>query len=196
MYKSLLSTIVGSGQTNLSQLYFSRLSLAMPAKLNFSKTPASVRLVSSRTVSTSTGISGCYEPHRQTAMPGQKSIYETFLVGADLTVQKTTSWATSRNEDMVWYRYRSCNWKRHMQRFLAVLQFGSNKHPLSPSAILTPFSLSFFSVCSRCQREGWREGVGLNQKRRQQKEWPSFQYIPFYEQAPPATQTKKTKSER
>jgi hypothetical protein len=31
-------------------------------------------------VSTSTGISGCYQPHRQTAMPGQKSIYETFLV--------------------------------------------------------------------------------------------------------------------
>jgi hypothetical protein len=52
----------------------------MPAKLNFFKTPAPVRLVSSRTVSTSTGISGCYQPHRQTAMPGQKSIYETFLV--------------------------------------------------------------------------------------------------------------------
>ncbi len=51
----------------------------MPAKLNFFKTPASVRLVSSRTVSTSTGISGCYQPHRQTAMLGQKSIYETFL---------------------------------------------------------------------------------------------------------------------
>ncbi len=34
---------------------------------------------SSRPVSTSTGISGCYQPHRQTAMPGQKSIYETFL---------------------------------------------------------------------------------------------------------------------
>jgi hypothetical protein len=30
-------------------------------------------------VSTSTGISGCYQPHRQTAMPGQKSIYKTFL---------------------------------------------------------------------------------------------------------------------
>jgi hypothetical protein len=38
--------IVGSGQTNLSHLYFSRLSLAMPAKLNFFKTPTSVRLVS------------------------------------------------------------------------------------------------------------------------------------------------------
>ncbi len=80
MYTSPLSTIVGKGQTNLGQLYFSRLSLAMPAKLNFFKTPASVRLVSSRTVSTSTGISGCYQPHRQTAMPGQKSIYETFLL--------------------------------------------------------------------------------------------------------------------
>ncbi len=34
--------IVGSGQTNLSHLYFSRLSLAMPAKLNFFKTPTSV----------------------------------------------------------------------------------------------------------------------------------------------------------
>ncbi len=39
------STIVGWGQTNLSQLYFSRLSLAIPAKLNFFKTPASVWLV-------------------------------------------------------------------------------------------------------------------------------------------------------
>ena len=37
--------ILGSGQTNLSHLYFSRLSLAMPAKLNFFKTPTSVRLV-------------------------------------------------------------------------------------------------------------------------------------------------------
>jgi hypothetical protein len=37
--------IVGSGQTNLSHLYFSWLSLAMPAKLNFFKTPTSVRLV-------------------------------------------------------------------------------------------------------------------------------------------------------
>jgi hypothetical protein len=37
--------VVGSGQTNLSHLYFSRLSLAMPAKLNFFKTPTSVRLV-------------------------------------------------------------------------------------------------------------------------------------------------------
>ncbi len=52
----------------------------MPAKLNFFKTPASVQLVSSRTVPTSSGISGCYKPHRQTAIPGQKSIYETFLV--------------------------------------------------------------------------------------------------------------------
>jgi hypothetical protein len=37
--------IVGSGQTNLIHLYFSRLSLAMPAKINFFKTPSSVRLV-------------------------------------------------------------------------------------------------------------------------------------------------------
>jgi hypothetical protein len=34
-------------------------------------------------VSTSTGISGCYQPHRQTAMPGQKSTYETFLCAAE-----------------------------------------------------------------------------------------------------------------
>ncbi len=34
----------------------------MPAKLNFFKTPASERLVSSRSVSTSTGISGCFQP--------------------------------------------------------------------------------------------------------------------------------------
>ncbi len=37
--------IVGSGQTNLSHLYFSRLSLAKTAKLNFFKTPTSVWLV-------------------------------------------------------------------------------------------------------------------------------------------------------
>ncbi len=42
---SVHQPIVGSGQTNLSHLYFSRLSLAMPAKLNFFKTPTSVRLV-------------------------------------------------------------------------------------------------------------------------------------------------------
>ncbi len=41
--------------------FFSRLSLAVPAKLNFFKTPASVRLVSSRYVSTSTGILGCFQ---------------------------------------------------------------------------------------------------------------------------------------
>ncbi len=44
--------IVGWGQTNLTHLYFSRLSLPMLAKLNFFKTPASERLVSSRSVST------------------------------------------------------------------------------------------------------------------------------------------------
>jgi hypothetical protein len=54
--------IVGWGQTNLSHLYFSRLSLAMSAKLNLFKTPASEQLVSSRSVSTSTGISGCFQP--------------------------------------------------------------------------------------------------------------------------------------
>ncbi len=35
------STIASWGQTNLSQLDLSRLSLAKPAKLNFFKTPAS-----------------------------------------------------------------------------------------------------------------------------------------------------------
>ncbi len=34
----------------------------MPAKLNFFKTPVSVQLVSSRAVSTPTGISGCFQP--------------------------------------------------------------------------------------------------------------------------------------
>ncbi len=34
----------------------------MLAKLNFFKTPASVRLVSSRALSTSTAISGCFQP--------------------------------------------------------------------------------------------------------------------------------------
>jgi hypothetical protein len=64
------STIVGQSQTNLSQLCFSRLSLAMPAKLNFFKTPSSVRLVSSRPVSTSTGISGCFQPGQAKSVPG------------------------------------------------------------------------------------------------------------------------------
>jgi 4-aminobutyrate aminotransferase-like enzyme len=35
------STLAGRGETNLSQLYLSRLSLALPAKLNSFKTPAS-----------------------------------------------------------------------------------------------------------------------------------------------------------
>jgi hypothetical protein len=66
----------------------------MPAKLNFFKTPASIRLVSSQTVSTSTGLSGCYQPHRQTAMPGQKSIYETFLVySQDRSILHIFSWS-------------------------------------------------------------------------------------------------------
>ncbi len=56
----------------LCQLYFSRLSLAMPTKLNFFKTPASVRLVSSRTVSTSTGISGCYQQTQAASHAGSK----------------------------------------------------------------------------------------------------------------------------
>ncbi len=56
----------------LCQLFFSRLSLAMPAKLNFFKTPASVRLVSSRTVSTSTGISGCYQQTQADSHAGSK----------------------------------------------------------------------------------------------------------------------------
>jgi hypothetical protein len=55
----------------------------MPAKLNFFKTPTSVGLVQ---------VGPCPLPleyqaatnlvqlHRQTAMPGQKSIYETFLI--------------------------------------------------------------------------------------------------------------------
>jgi hypothetical protein len=56
----------------LCQLYFSQLSLAMPAKLNFFKTPASLRLVSSRTVSTSTGISGCYQQTQAASHAGSK----------------------------------------------------------------------------------------------------------------------------
>jgi hypothetical protein len=35
---------------------------------------------SSRPVSTSTGISGCYQPHRQTAMPGQSLYMKRFCV--------------------------------------------------------------------------------------------------------------------
>jgi hypothetical protein len=42
----------------------------MPAKLNFFKTPASKRLVSSRSVSTSTGISGCFQPGQAKVGPG------------------------------------------------------------------------------------------------------------------------------
>ncbi len=42
----------------------------MPAKLNFFKTPGSERLVSSRPVSTSTGISGCFQPGQAKVGPG------------------------------------------------------------------------------------------------------------------------------
>jgi hypothetical protein len=42
----------------------------MPAKLNFFKTPASERLVSSQSVSTSTGISGCFQPGQAKVGPG------------------------------------------------------------------------------------------------------------------------------
>ncbi len=42
----------------------------MPAELNFFKTPASERLVSSRSVSTSTGISGCFQPGQAKVGPG------------------------------------------------------------------------------------------------------------------------------
>jgi hypothetical protein len=42
----------------------------MPAKLNFFKTPASEQLVSSRPVSTSTGISGCFQPGQAKVGPG------------------------------------------------------------------------------------------------------------------------------
>jgi hypothetical protein len=42
----------------------------MPAKLNFFKTPASELLVSSRSVSTSTGISGCFQPGQAKVGPG------------------------------------------------------------------------------------------------------------------------------
>jgi hypothetical protein len=53
----------------------------MPAKLNFFKTPTSVQLVQ---------VGPCPLPleyqaaTRQTAMPGQKSIYETFLISANV----------------------------------------------------------------------------------------------------------------
>ncbi len=46
----------------------------MPAKLNFFKTPASERLVSSRSVSISTGISGCFQPGQAKVGPGPTSL--------------------------------------------------------------------------------------------------------------------------
>jgi hypothetical protein len=75
------SMIVGWGQTNLSHLYFSRLSLAMLAKLNFFKTPTSEQLVSSRSVSTSTGISGCFQPGQAKVGPGPTPLVLTPKVG-------------------------------------------------------------------------------------------------------------------
>jgi hypothetical protein len=68
---------VGWGQTNLSHLYFSRLSLPMPANLNFFKTPASEQLVSSRSVSTSTGISGCFQLGQAKVGPGPTPLGHT-----------------------------------------------------------------------------------------------------------------------
>jgi hypothetical protein len=49
----------------------------MPAKLNFFKTPASERLVSSRSVSTSTGISGCFQPGQAKVGLGPTPLIDT-----------------------------------------------------------------------------------------------------------------------
>ncbi len=51
----------------------------MPAKLNFFKTPASERLVSSRSVSTSTGISGCFQPGQAKVGPGPSPLDTTCI---------------------------------------------------------------------------------------------------------------------
>jgi hypothetical protein len=48
----------------------------MPAKLNFFKTPASLRLVSSWSVSTSTGISGCFQPGQAKVGPSPTPFVE------------------------------------------------------------------------------------------------------------------------
>ncbi len=74
--------IVGLGQTNFSHLYFSQLSLALPAKLNFFKTPASERLVSSWYVSTSTGISGCFQPGQAKVGPGPTPLEQSMDEGS------------------------------------------------------------------------------------------------------------------
>jgi hypothetical protein len=52
----------------------------MPAKLNSFKTPASVRLFQVGPCPLPLEYQAATSKHRQTAMPGQKSIYETFLV--------------------------------------------------------------------------------------------------------------------
>ncbi len=49
----------------------------MPAKLNFFKTLASVRLVSSRSASTSTGISGCFQPGQAKVVSGPTPLPRT-----------------------------------------------------------------------------------------------------------------------
>jgi hypothetical protein len=49
----------------------------MPAKLNFFKTPAPERLVSTRPVSTSTGISGCFQPGQAKVGPGPTPLVRT-----------------------------------------------------------------------------------------------------------------------
>jgi len=51
----------------------------MPAKLNFFKTPASEQLVSSRPVSTSTGISGCFQPGQAKVGPGPTPLGERLV---------------------------------------------------------------------------------------------------------------------
>ncbi len=84
----------GHSCVHLSQLYFSRLSLAMPAKLNFFKTPASVRLISSRAVSTSTGISGCFQPVQAKVVLGPTPLSITSpppLRRSDLLLQTETN---------------------------------------------------------------------------------------------------------
>ncbi len=53
--------------------------LPRPAKLNFFKTSASLRLVSSRAVSTSTGISGCFQPGQAKVVLGPTPLLLTLV---------------------------------------------------------------------------------------------------------------------
>ncbi len=145
--------IVVWGLTNLSHLYFSRLSLAMPAKLNFFKTPASEQLVSSRSISTSTGISGCFQPGQAKVGPGPTPlVWAPYDRGAytplhtTSTARDTQYYATSKEPVPLHNICRSHNVHMYTQNKVSTLL---------PLVLITSYVLCrYFYKCLFANRTG------------------------------------------